>query len=258
MAQTTTYVPGTFCWVDLSTPDAAAAKNFYTQLFGWTADDMPAGPDMIYTMLLKDGKEAAALSESKERPPFWQSYVSVGSVDDVAAKVEGLGGKVVMAPFDVLDVGRMAVLQDPTGATFNLWEARKHHGAGIVNVPGSFVWNELMTTDTAAASQFYKGLLGWESRSMDVGMAYTLFHCPGSEKDAGGMMKVPQDAGMPSMWIVYFAVEDADAVIERAQSLGGTLLNGPIDIPSVGRFAILLDPQGAVFAVIRTEMAAKA
>ena len=146
MQETPKYAPGTFCWVELGTTNGEAAKKFYTELFGWDFNDNPIGPDMVYTMLTLGGKDVGALYKmspemtSQGIPPHWLSYVSVASVDETANKAKSLGGTLMKEAFDVFDVGRMAVVQDPTGAVFALWQPGKHAGAGVVNVPNSFCW----------------------------------------------------------------------------------------------------------------------
>ncbi len=163
MQETPEYGPGTFCWVELGTTDGEAAKKFYTELFGWSFNDSPIGPGMVYTMLKLDGKDVGALykmpSEMTDHgvPPHWMSYVSVSSADESAGKAKELGAALMKEPFDVMDVGRMAVVQDPTGAMFALWQAGTHNGAGVVNVPNSFCWNELATPDTTKAGDFLHG-----------------------------------------------------------------------------------------------------
>ena len=248
-----TYAPGTFCWADLGTHDAPAAARFYTALFGWTAEDRPMGPEAFYTMFQLGGRPVAALypqEAAHQGAPHWLSYVSVASANDMAARTKTLGGTVLMEPFDVLDVGRMTMVQDPTGAVLALWEPRRHAGAGVIGEAGSMCWNELATTDTTRAGAFFQSLLGWsvESRPMS-GVTYTTFTEDGATR--GGMMTIaPSWGGVPPHWLVYFAVRDCDGTTALTQSLGGSVRVPPTDIPGVGRFAALADPQGAVFAVI--------
>src|SRR6202521_3485363 len=259
MQETPNYAPGTFCWVELGTTDGEAAKKFYTQLFGWSFTDSPVGPDMVYTMLKLDGKDVGALYQmpvemtSQGIPPNWLSYVSVASADESAGKAKELGATVMKEPFDVMDVGRMAVVQDPTGAIFAIWQAGTHKGAGVVNVPNSFCWNELATPDTTKAGDFYTGLLGWEKNIQNFGpMEYTMF--TNGERPAGGMFKLtPEMGNIPPHWLVYFAVDDCDAKTQKATELGGSVMKPPDDIPGIGRFSILIDPQGAAFAIIKME-----
>lgn len=259
MQETPEYKPGTFCWVELGTTDGEAAKKFYTELFGWSFNDSPIGPGMVYTMLKLDGKDVGALYQmpaemtSQGIPPNWLSYVSVTSADESAAKAKELGATLMKEPFDVMDVGRMAVVQDPAGAVLAVWQAGTNKGAGIVNVPNSFCWNELATTDTGKAGDFYAGLLGWGKDVQNFGpMEYTMF--TNGERPAGGMFKLtPEMGNIPPHWLVYFAVDDCDAKTARASELGGSVMKPPDDIPGIGRFSILLDPQGAAFAIIKME-----
>lgn len=259
MQETPDYKPGTFCWVELGTTDGEAAKKFYTELFGWTYTDSPVGPGMVYTMLKLDGKDVGALYQMPSEmtaqgiPPNWLSYASVRSADESATKAKELGGTLMKEPFDVMTVGRMAVVQDPTGAVFALWQAGTHQGASVVNVANSFCWNELVTTDTAKDGDFYAGLFGWGKDVQNFGpMEYTMFSNGG--RPAGGMFKLtPEMAGIPSHWLVYFAVDDCDAKTQKATALGATTMKPADDIPGIGRFSILLDPQGAAFALIKLE-----
>jgi hypothetical protein len=250
-----TYAPGTFCWADLGTPDAAAAKRFYTALFGWTAEDRPMGPDAFYTMLTLEGRSVAALYQQEAAaagtPPQWLSYISVGSVNASAERAKALGAAVLMEPFDVLDVGRMAMVQDPTGAVVALWEPRRHAGAGLVGEPNAICWNELATTDTGRAGAFYTSLLDWSAQSETMGTAdYTLFTDAGVRR--GGMMAIAPEWGpVPPSWLVYFAVSDCEGQSALAQSLGGAVRLPPTAADGVGTFSVLVDPQGAVFAVIQ-------
>ena len=258
MPTRTEYAHGSFSWVELSTTDSNAAKKFYGSLFGWTFDDMPAGPGMTYTMNKLGDQYTSALFQMGEGmqgiPPNWLSYITVTDVDATAKKAAENGGKVMKEPFDVMDVGRMAVLQDPTGATFALWQAKKHIGAGVLNEPGALSWNELYTTDVDAAGKFYVRTIGWNTETAEMGEmgAYTLFKRPGEKDNAGGMLKMPPNmAGVPSNWLVYFLVTDCDASTAKAKALGGNVVMPPMDIPDIGRFSVITDPQGAVFALFK-------
>lgn len=262
MQEVTKYTPGTFSWVDLQTTDAEGAKKFYTELFGWSAMDIPMGEGAVYTMLTLEGRDVAALSQmSPEQqqqgmPPMWNSYVTVENADKSAAKAKSLGGTVLMEAFDVMEAGRMAVIQDPSGGVLSAWQPKNHIGAKFVNVPGSLTWNELATHDTAGAEEFYKGLFGWEAQTNDMGggMMYTAFTNKGRMN--GGMFPMPKEMdGIPPHWITYFAVSDCDATIQKIQSLGGKVMMGPHDIPQTGRFAMVQDPQGGTFAVIKLDNA---
>jgi uncharacterized protein len=248
------YAPGSFCWYELTTSDGPGAEAFYTSLFGWEAVDNPVGESTVYTMLLKGGKSVSALFEchDHEIPPHWGVYVSVANVDATAANAESLGGKVLMAPMDVMTVGRMAVIQDPTGAALCLWQPRAHIGARVVDEVGAFCWVELMTTDVRAAAQFYNALFGWQAKG-EPGVADYIEWQNGGRSIAG-MMALPAEAramGAPSNWLPYVQVADCDATASAAQSAGAGLYHPPTDIPGVGRFAVLRDPQGVAIAVVQ-------
>jgi predicted enzyme related to lactoylglutathione lyase len=260
MQETPTFAPGTFCWVELGTIDGEAAKKFYTQLFGWTFTDNTMGPGMVYTMLHQDGKDVGALYQLDEAmrsagvPPHWMSYVSVASADESAAKAKEAGATLMKEPFDVMDHGRMAVVQDPSGAMFCLWQAGTHPGIGLYNVPNSLAWNELATSDTDKAGEFYSTLFGWIRNVQQFGpMTYTTFR--NNDRPAGGMYKpAPEMGKIPPHWLPYFAVDDCDAMVAKANELGAKTCSPPMDIPDTGRFATLQDPQGAAFAIIKLTM----
>jgi uncharacterized protein len=259
MQESVEYKPGTFCWVELGTTDGEAAKKFYTQLFEWDFTDNPVGPSGVYTILKQNGKDVAALYQmptemtSNGVPPHWMSYISVANADESAAKAKSLGATLMKEPFDVYTMGRMAVIQDPTGAMFALWQPGTHPWAGIVNTPNSLCWNELATRDTAKAGEFYSGVFGWEKNVQQMGpMTYTSFM--NGDRPAGGMYEPGPELGdMPPNWMVYFAVADGDATLTRATELGGKSCAPVMDVPGVGRMAVMTDPQGAAFAVIKLE-----
>ena len=188
-------------------------------------------------------------------PPAWMSYVAVEDADASAAKVKELGGTIVAGPFDAMELGRMAFVKDPGGAVFAIWQAKSNPGVGVRGEPGALGWNELATNDAAQAKAFYGGLFGWQGDTQNMGIEYTVFSGPTGM--TGGMYTLtPEMAGMPPSWMPYFGVEDADAAAEKASSLGAMVLKGPDDIPNVGRFALIRDPQGAMFYIIRFEMPA--
>ena len=249
----TSYLQGTPNWVDLQTTDQAAAKAFYADLFGWTYDDQPMPDGPTYSMAkLGEDHVAAIAPQSPElaaagAPAMWNTYIAVDSVDDAVAKVEAAGGQVAMAPFDVMDAGRMAFVLDPGGAGVALWQAGAHLGASRVNEPGAITWNELVTTDSSAAA-FYEQVLGLTTSVMDMGTGeYTLFLAGGEQ--VGGTV-APQMPGVPNHWHVYFAVADADAAAAKVAELGGSILVEPFDSPA-GRMAVVTDAQGAAFSIIQ-------
>jgi len=250
MSTRTSYAQGTPNWVDLQTTDPQAAKAFYAGLFGWEFDDQPMPQGGAYSMAMLRGEPVAAIAaQSPEMkaagaPPAWNTYLAVDSVDDAAAMVEKAGGQLAMAPFDVMEAGRMAFVIDPSGAPVALWQASQHIGARLVNEPGAVTWNELITTDPEAAS-FYTEVLGMTTSTMDMGTGeYTLFNVG---DDMVGGSTPPQMPGVPNHWHVYFAVADTDATAAKVTAQGGSILAEPFDTP-VGRIAVARDPQGAVFS----------
>ena len=244
---------GTFCWIELGTSDAAAGRAFYTQLFGWTVNEFPMGEMGTYSIFQKDGKDAAAMyqigPQQQGMPPNWLSYVSVDSADSAVEKAKSLGGNVIHGPFDVYDMGRMAVIADPQGAMFAAWETKSHAGVGVRDETNALCWNELQARDLGAAKTFYASLFDWRLKESPE---YTEFHA--GPNAVGGMLPSHAPPAVPSYWLPYFAVEDCDAAVARAQSLGAMVFVPPMDVEKVGRFSAMADPQGAVFAVIKLTM----
>jgi predicted enzyme related to lactoylglutathione lyase len=252
MGQRTQYTPGTFSWTDLTTTDPEGAKKFYGELFGWEIEDMPAGPDMTYSMAKVDGKYVGAMSAQPQQqrdmgaPPTWNSYVTVQDADAAVERAKELGATAHAPAFDVMDVGRMAVLQDPQGAFFEVWQPKQHIGAQLVNGPGLMSWNELASPDLDASQSFYSGLFGWKMEPFaDSPMKYFVIQNDGH---GNGGMREPQP-GEPPYWLVYFGTDDIDATMAKAGELGGKSLAGPMPIGESGKIAIMQDPQGAVFAL---------
>lgn len=236
----------TFCWIDLCTGDLEGAKAFYGGLFGWTAEGVSTCEGPPYTMLRSGAKDVAAVYQMEGVPPQWKGYVEVASVDDTVEKAQELGATVVLKPVDVSATGRTAILRDPTGAAFALWQTGEHGGFGLKDAPNSFCWEELVTTDVPKAQMFYLRLFGWTALTEPSG--YVRFQQEG--RDIGGMLQRPEGMEAPPHWATYFAVEDVDAAVQKARSLGGSICKPAADIPGVGRFAVLFDPQGAVFYVL--------
>lgn len=250
MPQVSSHQPGTFCWFELGTSDWKAAKTFYTSLFGWKTNEIPMEENSPpYVILQKGGKDVGALYHMPETqqgvPAFWMSYVAVKSADDTAAKAKKLGAKVVKDAFDVFEFGRMAVLTDPQGAVFSVWQARQHPGATVIDEPASVCWTELHAADTDAARKFYTSLFGWGAKA---GGDYTEWQI--GKKSIAGMIK-KHGPDSPPHWMIYFAVEDCDVNTKKAQSLGGRVYVQPRNIENVGRFSVVADPQGASFALIK-------
>jgi uncharacterized protein len=245
---------GKFNWADLTTTDREAAKAFYSGLFGWTGDDQPAGESQLYTLFSKDGKQVAGGGEAppdQPMPPTWTPYITVEDVEATAGRVEGSGGMALMPPMDVIDAGRMAIFSDPTGAAVAVWQDGNHKGAELLDAPGSISWVELGTGDVATATKFYRDVFGWSSEVAPMGESgeYTLFKL-GEENVAGAYDKtgiLPDE--VPPHWLVYFAVDDIEATVAKARELGATA-SDIMDVEMAGRFSVINDPQGAVFAAI--------
>ncbi len=260
MPERTEYAAGTPSWVDLASPDIDASQQFYGSLFGWTYNVQDTGdPDQPYLEAHQGDKRISGLMkltpdmQAGGMPPVWSSYVTVENVDASAAKAKELGGSVLGEPMDVMEAGRMAVLADPAGSVICIWQPKEAIGSELVNEPFAFTWSELITPDPGKVKDFYAGLFGWGAQEMPMGddsPPYTMWTLGGDDNGIAGAMPPPMD-GMPSFWGVYFAVDDTDAIVAKAEGLGATVLAPPMDIPDVGRFAALLDPQGAAFSVIK-------
>jgi len=247
----TSYTPGTPTWVDLGSRDVGAAMAFYGQLFGWDCKSQGEEFGGYHLAQLRGLNVAGLGGQPQPGPAWWTTYFSTVDVDATIARVEGGGGKLVAGPMDVMGEGRLAVFMDPAGATFSAWQPMKHAGAGIVGEPGTMWWHELNTREPIRSVEFYGHVFGWTSKQYDSdGMDYTLLEV--GEEDVGGIMPMGADfpAEVPNHWLVYFAVEDCDAAVEKVRSLGGDVKMGPTDIP-VCRFAVVSDPEGAVFAVAK-------
>jgi hypothetical protein len=252
MGERNQYPPGTFCWTDLTTTDQQAAKSFYGELFGWEAEDMPVSEGVSYSMQRLRGKDVAAISPQPQQqrdagvPPTWNSYISVESADTAVERAKELGGTAHAPAFDVMEAGRMGVIQDPQGAFFMVWQPRQHFGAALVNEPGALVWNELNTTDPEGAAPFYSGLFGWTIEPFE-GSPEPYLSIKNGDSNNGGARGLAQ-AGLPPHWLVYFGVEDIEESIATVGRLGGSKMAGPIDI-QIAKIAVVSDPQGAIFAL---------
>jgi uncharacterized protein len=274
------FIHGVPCWVDTGQPDPEAAVSFYRNLFGWEFEDrMPADSPGRYFVAQLQGKDVAGIGSRPDiapPTPVWTTYMWVDSADETATKLEQAGGRALMEPFDVSDSGRMGVFADPHGAVFCVWQANKRKGTQIVNAPGSWNFSNLNTDDIEGSKSFYGAVFGWEADTMDFGEGdYALFRLPGYgdfleafdpelrtrlsnfsappgfEDAVAGMVPLSSDQqtqGVPPHWSVTFAVDDTDAIVEKATQLGGRVLVPPFDAPPV-RAAVLSDPQGAVFTV---------
>jgi predicted enzyme related to lactoylglutathione lyase len=250
MTERTSYEPGTPSWVDLATPDPDAAKRFYGELFGWEAED--AGPPEEtggYAMFKLRGKLVAGVGPLMDpnQPPVWSTYVSADDADAVVARAKEAGAQALVEPMDVMDAGRMAVLAHPAGGIVGVWQPGRHTGAELVNEPGALTWNQLHTRDMDGAVAFYNAVFGWTRGDFGGQPVFNL-----GDRGIGGVMDMPPGMPdeVPAFWMTVFAVQDTDAAVAKTGELGGRVLTPPSDIPNVGKFAVLQDPQGVVFAVI--------
>ena len=256
MSERTSYTPGTPCWVDLATPDIDGAARFYGQLFGWEVPELSNSAEMGgYRRAKKAGEDVAGVMPLMEegQPPAWSTYVSVADAEATARAVQENGGTVIAEPMAVSDYGSLAVFTDPEGAFFGIWEPNTFAGAERVNEPGTFGWNELGSRDPAAAKEFYGSVFGWGHEDEESERAGTYTVWKAGDATVGGMLDlgaIEMPAEVPPHWLVYFGVEDTDAAVETVKAGGGDVRFGPVDIP-VGRFAVVADPFGAVFAVMR-------
>jgi hypothetical protein len=255
MAERTEYEPGTPSWIDLGSPEPAAAAAFYGGLFGWAAEMDPRPEAGGYGMFTLSGKNVAGLGPqmNPDMPPFWAVYVTVVDADDVLAKASEAGGKVVVGPMEVFDAGRMGIVEDAVGSFVSVWEPKRHIGAQLVNEPGTFAWSELATTDLPAARDFYQKVFGWglePHASSEHAAIFTV---------GGQVVCGAHEAGEGEFpaWSVWFAVDDCDASAARVAELGGSIVLPPGDM-DFGRGAVVADPHGAVFGIGAMNAAAQA
>lgn len=244
--------PGVPNWVDLGTADLGDAIRFYTSLFGWEAE--VSGEEYGgYTTFRLDGRATAGAGPlyGEGQPTAWSTYVATDDADEITARVEAAGGKVLVAPFDVMYQGRMAAFLDQAGAPFSVWQAGTMRGADVFDVPGALTWNELTTRDVEGSAAFYGSVFGWVARESSMnGMDYIVWEHDG--RTIAGMRAMdgaewPDD--LPPRWMLYFAVADCDDSTAYAQSLGGRIVQPPTTLP-IGRFAVLDDPQGGTFSIL--------
>jgi uncharacterized protein len=253
MPEFTSYAHGTPCWTDVTSTDLPRAVEFYRGLFGWDAEVATEPEAGGYTMFQLDGKKVAAGSPpmGEQAASYWTTYLASDDVDDTAEKIRAAGGTVMMEPFDVFDAGRMTIAQDPTGATFGVWQAGQHIGAQLANEPGTLNWNQCQTPDPARAAEFYAAALGYGVDEVDVGTEEPFRVLQVDGKPVAGVREpIPQMGGEPQ-WSVVFSVADTDETVAKARELGGEVLIEPADLPQIGRIAVLRDPVGAMFQVIQ-------
>jgi len=255
MPEVDSYKQGTPCWVDLSSNDIDVSTKFYRDLFGWELEARDAGNGMTYYMAKLKGRFVAGLmQQSPDAPPgmpsYWANYLAVDSADATARSVEAAGGSLLSQPESVPNgSGRMFFATDPTGAQIGFWEAKNHAGSGLVNEPGTMIWNELQTNNVPKAVAFYEAVTGCDSRTEPAGdlQEYTSLLVDG--KRIAGALILPIE-GLSPFWMTYFAVANVDAGVDRAVELGSHVIAPAFDVPGIGRMAVLMDPAGAAFSIM--------
>ena len=250
--------PGSFCWIELATTDAADARRFYGGLFGWEFDDNPIGPGMVYTTLRIGSRSLGAMYQINEAdqagggPLRWLPYVSVADLQGVVDQAVSLGASVLRGPAALNGLARTAWIRDPEGALLALWQPGTHQGAGIANEPGAMTWHELASRDPVKATNFYASVFGWTPRMVVYEETGVYTELVNGAVPVGGILAMPEAwGGVPAMWMAFFAVRGCDAAIDQAITLGASLEYGPLDIPDIGRYAVLADPQCALLAIVQ-------
>lgn len=241
-------------WVDLASPDAEASRAFYSQLFGWDVEVDEDPQYGGYAVAKLNGNDAAGIGpqQSPDAPTVWQLYIGTDDIGDLATRVTSAGGTIVVPVMDVGDQGRMIVFQDPAGAFISAWQATQMRGFAS-DAPGTFGWAELNARGVDKALPFYEQVFGWASRTSPMGEGqppYTEFVLDGESIAGAWEMNPMIPAEVPSYWQVYFAVDDVDAAFQKALELGASEMVAPSDVPGL-RFAIVSDPQGASFGLLR-------
>jgi predicted enzyme related to lactoylglutathione lyase len=249
----TPWPDGTPCWIDLMVPDPRMAMDFYGALLGWDFADLgdEAGN---YILCSLEGRQVSGIGrtpqDQPDMPAAWTTYLATSDADKTVATARGAGGQIMVAPMDVFNEGRMAIVADPTGAVFGLWQAGRHHGIQVTDTAGAPVWFECMTRDFPAARSFYGEVAGYGFNDMS-GDGFTYATLTVDDTMVGGMGELPAEvpAEVPPHWMVYLGVTDTDATLERVTELGGSVMRAASDTP-YGRMATVSDNQGAVFSVI--------
>ncbi|HKF20658.1 MAG TPA: VOC family protein [Candidatus Angelobacter sp.] len=258
MANIEKHPAGSFCWIELVTTDQNAAKQFYTSLFGWSVTDNPMGPGEFYSIFKLRGRDVAAgytlRKDQLDRgvPVHWSLYIAVDNADQAATKAAQAGGNILMPAFDVMDAGRMAVIHDPTGAAFSIWQPKRTQGIGVAGEDNALCWADLSTPDPDRAAKFYSSLFGWKLEKAEKDSSGYL-HIKNGEDYIGGIPPAAhRDPKSHAHWLLYLQVADVEAAVVKAKQLGGKTLMPPKFMEGVGTWAILADPQGAVFSVFKS------
>lgn len=251
--------PGEFCWFELATSDIEAAKKLYPDLFGWEINEVPIPGGGSYVLFVKgDAQVGGGMQQGDDEigriPPHWNIYVEVEDAEQAAKKAESLGGTIHAPAFDVMGMGRMSVIADPSGAVLGLWESnpsgpdRPH----VTHEKNTVVWCELLTPDTDKAGAFYSELFGWKREGFEGNPDYTVFSQKGSESGVGGMMPPPME-GVPPVWALYIETDDVDGIANKVKGAGGQIFMEPTDLPGVGRLAMIADPQNVAFGLLKPD-----
>jgi predicted enzyme related to lactoylglutathione lyase len=248
----TTTATGKFVWFDYITPDVAKAQGFFGELFNWKTQEVPVPGAGTYTMIaLGDQTIGGYMTTPQGAPPIghWLPYLGVTDAQRAADQIKSLGGQVHKEPTKMGDVGSIAIVGDPQGGVFALWQPAKPEGTGdYKDAPGAFCWNELAAQDPVKAVAFYSQL-GFTEEKMDMGgMTYHVLNSDG--KARAGVMKTPMPDA-PQAWMPYVQVKDVDATVAKAQKLGAAVLAKPEDVPGVGRIAIFRDPLGGYTGLLK-------
>lgn len=260
MAEFTSHAPSTFSWIDLGTNDTKSAIEFYSELFGWKIiETSSSGNAMDYIIFTLNNKPVAAIYElmpeqkQANLPPYWGSYIEVENIEEVLQKAEQLGAKIINKATEVSNEGKFAVVSDPEGAVFCLWQSRDYKGSAYKYQHGSLCWNELGARNPSAHEHFYNNLFGWTSKTTIMGMGpYTVYSI--GETATAGMYQMSEEMKeIPPHWLVYFEIENMDKAMEFITAKGGEILMPKLFIESVGYYAIARDPQGAVFGLVQSK-----
>lgn len=251
---TTPYATGTPCWVDLMAKDQQAALDFYRDLLGWQGRPGPAEFGG-YAVCELEGKAVAGIGpatapEGLPTPPtVWTSYLASTDAQATQDAIVAAGGSLLVPVVDVGGLGRMLIAADPQGAAFGVWQPGEFHGAQVVNQPGALIWNELHTSDVLAAASFYGDVFGIDIVPLEGADSYWELRVAG--RTVGGATLLANDPpGTPAHWLTYFAVDDVDSTVDALVKREGTVLAPPFDM-TAGRMAVVADPQGAPFALIK-------
>jgi predicted enzyme related to lactoylglutathione lyase len=258
MVERTGYIDGEPCWADVVAADVPAAQHFYQALFGWTYVDTGAEFGH-YVMCLKNGRVVAGMSPpmpgSERMPAAWSLYLMSHDLADTARRIEEHGGKLLVAPMEIPENGRMLFAMDPSGAAFGAWEPGPHTGSQLYDENGALCWAEVTTREPTVTDFFYQGLFGYRQIHIDGRTGgdeqfdYSAWSLGDADPVAGRLRMTEAWDGVPAHWSVYFATDDTDGAVERVRAAGGEVQHGPFDSPH-GRLAVVVDPNGAVFTII--------